>query len=585
MQSNSPIVLIYQAQMNQWLHFLNPVQVFEIYRWQEILPTLALIEAQVEQGLYAAGFLSYEAAPAFDSALQVQAHSDFPLLWFGLYLKLETLSSRDLADWRQSPDYCCGTWQPNLTQAEFDQAISQIKHYIAQGDTFQVNYSFRLTADFQGNPRALFLDLIQSQSGNYAAFVDTGRYAICSASPELFFTWDSSQLTTRPMKGTVARGLTLEDDRQQAEWLQRSEKNRAENLMIVDMIRNDLGRIAQMGTVQVPRLFEVERYPTLWQMTSTVTAQTQTPWSQIWTGLFPCASITGAPKPRTSEIITELETTPRRIYTGSIAYLSPDRQSQANVAIRTVLIDRQKQQAEYGIGSGIVWDSDTTQEYEECLLKAEILVHQRPEFSLLETLRWSPDEGYFLLDYHRQRLQAAAEYFAVPLDWTDLERDLAQLAQTLSSQTHKVRLLVDHQGQWQLETTPLNLVACTTPMRVRLAPTPIDPQNPFLYHKTTHRQVYREAQNACSDCEDVLLWNPDREVTESCIANLVIRVGDQWLTPPVRCGLLPGTYRAWLLEQHKIQEQVISVDQLKQAPEFYLINSVRGWQTAVLIQD
>lgn len=336
-------------------------------------------------GLYAAGFLSYEASPAFDAALSVQPPDpDLPLLWFGLFRQPQVLQDLEQASRElQFPAQGCpfsdssAPWRPSISLKQFEQAIAQIKQAIAQGNTFQVNYTFRLHRQFRGHPWALFRDLMRLQPGNYAAFVETGRHAICSASPELFFLREGDRLTTRPMKGTAQRGQGCEGDRAQAQALQTSVKNRAENLMIVDMLRNDLGRIAKLGSVQVPRLFDVEQYPTLWQMTSTVTAQSNATMGEVFRALFPCASITGAPKASTMGIIRALECSPRKLYTGAIGYwgLDPQLQIQAqfNVAIRTVLLDLATGQAEYGVGSGIVWDSESSAEYAECVLKTAIL--------------------------------------------------------------------------------------------------------------------------------------------------------------------------------------------------------------------
>jgi para-aminobenzoate synthetase / 4-amino-4-deoxychorismate lyase len=332
--------------------------------------------------------------------------------------------------------------------------VERIKDYLVRGHTYQVNHTFPLRASFTGDPWAFFLDLAAAQQGQYAAFIDTGPLAICSASPELFFRLDGDRLTARPMKGTAPRGRTLAEDESRIAELRRSEKNRAENLMIVDMIRNDLGRVAEIGSVAVPRLFEVERYPTLLQMTSTVTARTQASVAEILAHIFPCASITGAPKVRTMEIIRELEPQPRGIYTGAIGFIAPGRRAQFNVAIRTVLIDRERQQASYGVGSGLVWDSDAATEYAECVLKARVLTERRPSFQLLEALLWEPDSGYFLLAAHLERLANTAVYFQVPLDRPAIEAYLTEQARTLT-EPGKIRLRVALDGRFTVEVEAL----------------------------------------------------------------------------------------------------------------------------------
>ena len=342
---------------SQWLHFANPHRVIIAQKLEEVIPALREVERLVEiNEWHAAGFVSYEAATAFDSILHTLPDIGFPLLWFGLYPDPRQVTLPE-------PEYPKETltWEAAIDRDSYTSAIEQIRNHIADGRTYQVNYTMRLRSDFKSNPWDFFLHLAQNQN-RHAAYIDTGRYAICSASPELFFRLDGDTITCCPMKGTAKRGRTTIEDQGQSEWLKNSEKNRAENVMIVDMVRNDLGRIAEIGRVQVPELFTVERYPTLWQMTSTVTAETRSSLTEIFSALFPSASITGAPKVSTMRIISELETTPRRIYTGSIGYISQNRKAKFNVAIRTALIDREIQRAEYGIGGGIVWDSTSADE-------------------------------------------------------------------------------------------------------------------------------------------------------------------------------------------------------------------------------
>ncbi|HOW76910.1 MAG TPA: bifunctional anthranilate synthase component I family protein/class IV aminotransferase [Candidatus Competibacteraceae bacterium] len=409
-----------------------------------------------------------------------------------------------------------------------------------------------------------------------------GRFVIGSASPELFFQLDGERLTAKPMKGTAPRGRTLAEDTAQIASLRQSEKNRAENLMIVDMIRNDLGRVAQIGSVAVPQLFAVERYPTLLQMTSTVTARTQASVAEILTQMFPCASITGAPKVRTMQIIRELEPYPRGVYTGAIGLIGPDRQAQFSVAIRTVLIDQHRQQARYGVGSGLVWDSDAADEYAECRLKARVLTTPRPSFQLLEALLWEPNSGYFLLAAHLERLMETAAYFGVPLDRLAIEASLADQALTLK-EASKIRLRVDLDGRFTLEAEPLARGALPQPVRVGLAREPVDSGYLWLYHKTTRREVYAAARASRLDCDEVILWNERGELTEAGTANLVLDLAGDWVTPPVQSGLLAGTFRGALLAQGRIRERVLTCADLGQARGIYLINAVRQWQSAILM--
>jgi para-aminobenzoate synthetase/4-amino-4-deoxychorismate lyase len=565
-----------------WLRFCDPVEIVAAYSIDEVVVRLQQIEAAVQAyGLDAAGFIAYEASPAFDVALHVREHPDIalPLLWFGLYdrgERFDRLSDLD-RNVRDRVTYSIGPWHPTITWPAYERAIQSIKHHIADGETYQVNYTYRLRAPFDGEAWSFFLGLAQKQPVGYAAFVDIGSHVICSASPELFFRLSERTLTAKPMKGTAARGRTLAEDRAQADWLHHSEKNRAENVMIVDMIRNDLGRIATTGSVAVPHLFEVERYPTVLQMTSTVTAHTDASLTDILTALFPCASITGAPKIRTTEIIQQLETTPRGVYTGCIGYYSPGREAQFNVAIRTVTIDCAAGTAEYGVGGGIVWDSDAADEFRECEIKMRVLTQPVQSFDLIESILWTPDGGYTLLDRHLARVSDSAEYFVIPIDLAALKNQLAIAASELPLTAHKVRVNVTQSGETSIAATPLSEIPLPPTMRVTLAAQPVDTANIFLYHKATRREAYQAARSSRPGFDDVLLWNERGEITESTIANVVVELNGHCYTPPIECGLLGGTLRADLIERGLICERVITKDELLSATRLWLINSVRGW--------
>jgi para-aminobenzoate synthetase/4-amino-4-deoxychorismate lyase len=335
-------------------------------------------------------------------------------------------------------------------------------------------------------------------------------------------------------------------------------------------------------------------------MTSTVTATSRASITEIMSALFPCASITGAPKPRTTRIIAELETSPRRIYTGCIGFIAPQQQAQFNVAIRTVLVDRKTGMAEYGVGGGIVWDSTPEGEYEECQIKARLLTDVRPEFSLLESLLWSSEEGYYLLDYHLRRLSASADYFDYHYDPARVLAELDKLAAGLPPNAHKVRLLLARAGTITCEATALEDIPKPATARVKLAPAcaspapnavrctagtgaPVNSRDVFLYHKTTARQAYQAAESACLDCDEVLLWNERGEVTETTTANIVMELDGERLTPPVSSGLLAGTYRAWMLDQGLARERVVHKDDLGRCTQIYIVNSIRKQRAAVLV--
>jgi len=570
-------VLIFDAVSRHWLLFENPRQVLITHNLKDVLPLLQQIESEVNTAqLYAAGFLSYEAASAFDAALCTHPPGEFPLLWFGIYDTPAPFSFAAHSQGKIEPL----NWQADISETQYQQAFQKIKRHIRDGDTYQVNYTFRLKAPFSGDPWRLFVQLIRAQGNGFAAYVHTDDWVICSASPELFWVLDGEILLSRPMKGTASRGLWSANDRQQALWLVHSQKNRAENVMIVDMERNDMGRIARIGSVEVTHLFAVKKYPTVWQMTSTVRCQTTASSSEIFRALFPAASITGAPKVRTTRIIAELENSPRNIYTGSIGFMGPGRQAQFNVAIRTVLINKKNQTAEYGVGGGIVWESDLAGEFQECHTKARILFQEQPEFDLLETILWTPNEGYFLLNHHLQRLRESAEYFSFEIDTGHIHTRLRQAEQGFSRHPQRVRLCISRNGQIRIEIKPLEPLPA--PYRIRLAKEPINRENRFLYHKTTHRQVYETALRQAPEYTDVVLWNEQGEITESCIANIVMEKNGKFITPPVESGLLPGTYRQWLLEQGKIEKEKITISDLQKCDKIYLINAVRGmWEVVV----
>lgn len=577
-------VILRDPTRRNWLQFSRPQQIVQAMRVEDVWHSLQEVVARAKgDRLYAAGFISYEAAPAFDPALEVLAgDSDeklFPLLWFGLYESPQEviLPCPDVAA-RQG----ALSWRPSLVQHAYDAAIGRIKDEIAAGRTYQVNFSLRLRAPFEYRPWDYFQQLVRAQEPPYGAFFDMGRYAICSASPELFFRLEDGQLTARPMKGTAPRGLTWEEDRAQADWLHHSEKNRAENVMIVDMLRNDLGRVAQIGTVEVPELFAVEKYPSVWQMTSTVRARTRHNLPEVLRALFPCASITGAPKRSTMQIIANLEEGPRRIYTGSIGYMTPDGNAQFNVAIRTVLVDKRAKTAEFGVGGGVVWDSTSEGEWEECATKARVLTLRRPPFRLLETLRWTRQDGYALLKEHLRRLTRSADYFDYTVDSNAINGRLQAAASGFTADAYRVRLLINRDGAMSLETQQLDAREVVLPARVCLAPHPVNSQDVFLYHKTTQRAVYDTMRASCPGFDDVILWNERDEITESCLANVVVELDGERVTPPISSGLLAGTYREWLLEQGLVRERVILRDELPHCTALWLVNSVRGEMRAIL---
>ena len=563
-------------------------------RLDEVLPLLAEVEAAADAGACACGFISYEAAAAFEARAAVHAPGELPLAWFLLgppeQFEAGAHSGEAFARVLRLQDSCPGTgpavtgFAPALSAERHGAAVETIRKYLAAGNTYQVNYTFPLAAPFQGDWLAWFEAVCRAQGpGEYYAF-DTGRFQVLCASPELFFSLRDGRLLMRPMKGTRPRGRWLEEDARMAEALRTAEKDRAENVMIVDMVRNDLGRIALPGTVAVEHLFEVERYETVWQMTSTVSAQTRAGLREILGAVFPCASITGAPKLETMRIIRELEPQPRGVYCGAAGWWGPGKQGRFSVAIRTAVVDRARQRAQYSVGSGITWNSTPAEEYDECLQKAAVLTAHRPAFELLETLLWE-DGAYFLLELHLERLQQSAAYFGYACDIEQVRDALAQYAVKAVGETRaRVRLLISRDGSLRLEHVALQE---TKPvLRVALAAAPVDSRDIFLYHKTTRREVYERRRAAHPGCEEVVLQNERGELTEGTFTNIVLQDSVGCWTPPRGCGLLGGVFREQLLRADALRERVLRPEDL-QAPgaRLWLINSVRKWCEAAWISQ
>jgi para-aminobenzoate synthetase/4-amino-4-deoxychorismate lyase len=612
---------------------------------EEVAPALARVEAAVAGGLWAAGLVAYEAAPGLDPGLAVHPRpaagapfADLPLVAFGLFGGRRALpgppgsaeSAADRAAEGGRPAgggaegegmvdggagaggagdggaaeaggpvvdglagaYRVGDWEPSVSRGAYDAALAAVQERIAAGDTYQVNLTFRLRAPFAGDPLALYLDLGRAQGGAHAGRLDLGAFDVLCASPELFFEVEGDRLTTRPMKGTAPRGRWSEEDRAAAARLAASPKERAENVMVVDLLRNDLGRLAVPGTVEVERLFAAERYPTVWQLTSTVSCRLAGEPSlvDLFAALFPCGSITGAPKRSTMAIAAALEETPRGAYTGAVGWLAPPGapgpRARFAVAIRTVTIDRAAGLAEYGVGGGVTAGSSAAGEHGEALLKARVLVHRRPAFQLLETLRWEPQRGFPLLARHLDRLAASAEYFGFACDRGRVEAALAAAvgAAAAEGEALRVRLTLSDSGEPSVAVSPLP----PPPGRaVRLAvdPEPVDPADPLLFHKTTLRDPYDRRRARWPGHDDVLLVNGRGEVTESSIANLAVRLDGRWWTPPLASGCLPGVYRAELLARGEIAERPIRRDELERAEGIALLNAVRLWRPAELATE
>ncbi|MGV8853394.1 MAG: aminodeoxychorismate synthase component I [Devosia sp.] len=562
------------------LLFADPSSVLQAHDAAGLRTALSQLEAAQKEGLWAAGYLTYEAGLAFEERLaqRLPAASPAPLLWFGLYDAPRRLSGAAV---KAHLDGLVGTATgrardivPSLTLNQYAAAFERVKALIAAGDAYQVNLTFAAQFQLEGDPVALYRDLMGQQAVAHGALIHTGTQWILSRSPELFVASRGKSLFARPMKGTRRRGRTLAEDAAGRAALAADPKNRAENLMITDLLRNDLGRIAEIGSVRVTDLFTVESYRTLHTLTSGITATRRQDVSttDLLENLFPCGSITGAPKLRAMEIIDDLETTPRGVYTGSIGFIAPSGDLGFNVAIRTAVID-QNGHGSIGIGGGIVADSTAEDEYREALLKMAFFTDPADPVTLIETLAWTPDAGYALRQRHLERLAASAAYFALPCDQLAIDALLDAQAFTAPM---RVRLTLDAGG---VALTAIPMPANPAVFRFTIADTSLDSQSLWLAHKTTRRDFYdapRQRAQAAHGVDEVVFCNERGELTEGSITNLFIARHGRLLTPALTSGLLPGTLRAELLATGQAEEAVLTLADLGSAEAIWLGNSVRG---------
>ena len=568
--------------------FRDPVQILSASVPNEIPGLFEQIEIALADGFYAAGFVSYECGYHFQQVRPgALPASELPLAWFGIYRDPavfvhsingpETDTSSLIGDSTENVSIVpSGAVALSISEDAYSQKVGQVKKYIQAGDTYQVNLTDRIEVALNAPADEIFALLSARQPVAYSAFLHVAGTYILSLSPELFFKIDKGTIVTRPMKGTMPRGLDTHEDIETARRLRDDEKNRAEHVMIVDLLRNDLGRICTMGSIRVEDLFSVEKYKTLFQMTSTVsgTLRDNTSYYEIFRSMFPSGSITGAPKIRTMQIINELEQLPRGVYTGAIGFIAPDRTCAFNVAIRTLVLKNGR--ASMGVGGGIVADSDAAEEYRECLLKTNFLTQSTPSFQLIETMLW--EDEIALLSMHLDRLEASASYFGFAFHRQSIAEQLhAQSKLFTPHGRFRVRLLLASQGAVTITTTPC--LPYKASGRVQVSSERTYSRDVFLRHKTTNRARYDAsyAQAHADGFDDVIFLNERDEVTEGCISNIFIQRGDRLLTPPLGSGVLPGVYRRHLLESNKTaEERVLTIQDLESADGMFLCNSVRG---------
>ena len=547
--------------------FTKPIKELKTRNLDQVEDLLREVEAYQEQGFYAVGYVSYEAAPAFEKKFAVHPAPLMGeyLLYFTIHEKVETLPFPEDYEAVDLP----ANWKEEVEAPAYQEAIKTIHHHIRQGDTYQVNYTVQLSQELKADPLAIYNRLVVEQKAHYNAFIQHDDVSILSISPELFFEQDDRLLTTRPMKGTTRRGLTNQADLKEASWLEADPKNRAENMMIVDLLRNDMNRISEIGSEQVTHLCQVEQYSTVWQMTSTIESRLrpEVDLVQAFQALFPCGSITGAPKISTMEIIQNTELAPRGVYCGTIGILLPRGKRIFNVAIRTLQMQGTK--AIYGVGGGITWDSKWEGEYQETKQKSAVLYRQEPRFELLTTGRIHQGELTFL-EQHLTRLREASRYFAYPFNEPKLLNKLQeQLAHVDPSLDYRCRIALQRNGTIQLTITELTDLPASY-LQAQLTEQKLDLATPFTYFKTSQRDHLGQ-----SDHEQIFHL-PDGSLLETTIGNLVLEIEGQLYTPLAHLPLLDGIYRRHLLETQQVEEKLLTLNDLIDADRIYACNALRG---------
>jgi para-aminobenzoate synthetase/4-amino-4-deoxychorismate lyase len=577
---NAPFVLLDDARADGAgaRLYVDPIEIVVAERLDEVVPALAQLRDAPARGLHAAGYLTYEAGAALmPRALPARA-VDGPLLWFGLFTDYRTMDGAAVAALLPDP---AGAWaaapQPRIKRCDYDEALARVLEMIRAGDIYQANLTLRADVAVAGDLLALYARLRQGAAAGHGALVATAERHVLSLSPELFFTLEDGALTCRPMKGTATRGDSADEDAARAATLCADAKQRAENLMIVDLMRNDLSRVAAPGSVTVPALFTVETYPTIHQMTSTITATLREGRDavDVIEALFPCGSITGAPKQRSMEVIGAVESTARGIYTGSIGRIDADGNAAFNVAIRTLVVPAGATVAELGLGSGIVADSRVDEEWAEALAKgAFVTAGQRP-LDLIETMAFDPEEGLPLLERHLARMSASAAALGFRFDRHGARNELQAATFRLRAPA-RVRLLLAQGGGIAIEVAPAPVLP-DRPITIAVVPLPVPPGDFRLRHKTSDRGFY-DAARAMAGTDEVLFVR-DGLLTEGSFTSLFVpRADGTLLTPPLALGLLPGVLRAEMISGGRAVEANLSLEDLPE--QFFVGNALRGLMPA-----
>jgi para-aminobenzoate synthetase/4-amino-4-deoxychorismate lyase len=556
------------------LLFSKVVDVLRFNHNDSLDPFFEKIENYLKRGFWLAGYFCYEFGYYLEDALEnLQEKNAFPLAWFFVTAEPDRVELKDSL-YQHNKNSFVKNFKANISKNDYIKKVEKIKCFLKDGFSYQVNFTFKIDFDFRGNPVQLYSSLRNSQPTPYAALIRLSKKeSLLSFSPELFVRSDGKKIITRPMKGTIARGPTVSKDKDKKRQLAKSKKVKAENVMITDLLRNDLGKISTKITV--PKLFSVEKYRTLYQMTSTIEARLRKnkKLKDIFSSLFPCGSVTGAPKIETMKIIKKLEKEPRGIYTGAIGYINPKKQFCFNVAIRTAHIKGSKGQL--GIGGGILYDSQKESEYREALLKASFFTKTNFSLKLIETILWSKDKGFWLLDLHLARLKKSAAYFSFPFCQDEIKAGLKKKVKG-KMKNIKISIFVDSKGKTDFFATKLEKIR--QPVKIKINSQTIEPNNIFFYHKTTNRSFYdRERKKAQKEgFFETIFLNKFKEVTEGTITNIFLEKKKKLFTPPVSCGLLGGVLRKHLIKGKKAFEKTIYLRDLKEADKIYIGNSVRG---------
>lgn len=577
--------------------FLEPIEKLVIFSIDDVPDLFDRIERQLEHGYHVAGYFSYECGFHFERFSSLPP-AVTPIAWFGVYRQPFVFNHRSgvlspsglnvdashIGSSASIEESRISELHLAITPEDYAKVVDRIQQHIRSGDTYQINFTTKYEFTFAGSPLALYRSLKREMRVPYSAYIRNDSQTVVCCSPELFFRRTGNSIITKPMKGTVRRGKTNSEDEVLKEWLRNDQKNRSENTMIVDLLRNDIGKISATGSVEPCDMFKVESFGSLLQMTSTIrgTLRPDVRYFDVFRSLFPCGSVTGAPKISSMNIISELEGRRRGVYTGAIGYFAPNAAATFNVAIRTVVVDGSK--GEMGVGGGIIADSRAEDEFAECQLKAHFLNTSREECALLETLLW--DGGYPFLDQHLSRLQDSSRYFDFSLDEAAVRIQLEDRARQFASGVkYRVRLTLDEDGRTSIEHAVLNDADLERP-RVMLSDVRTNSGDKFLYHKTTRRHIYDESHHRAlhDGLADVLFMNERGEITEGAISNIFIRRGGTLRTPMLASGLLNGIYRRHVLRSNPTaHEQVLYPDDLLRADALYICNAVRGMREVQLL--